>query len=918
LSEKMRVHILAKQLEVDSKVILEKCRAEGLTIRNHMSTLTAGQEATIREWFSAGAHESAVETSAPVDLKKVRAPAKRRSRSAQDVSSGGVAVAEAPPADLIEPVESPDVAPVGVDEPTALEVETPIEVTPPEQARPTVVEVEPPVAAPSPAIVTEPPAPPLPAVEPPPAPPIAPFERAVAAAPAAPALPVSPAGPQNVPAPAQLRGPRVVRYENPDYDVRPVPRPAARRPGAAPDSGGVRDAGPMAPGIGARRRGVGSVATDEDVRRAKVRLHPRRAVRGSDAGAKIKEWREQDLLEREERISDATGRKIHTRRAIEREAALQHAPAGGRKVQAEVHEPVRVREFCSAVGVPFSRVFPILKRDHNILALVTSTIPKDVAQFVALEFGVELKVVEARTALDELRSEFTSRERHNLQRRPPVVTMLGHVDHGKTSLLDAIRSSRVASGEDGGITQHIGASYVTDGDRAVTFLDTPGHKAFTAMRSRGAQLTDVVVLVVAVDDGLMPQTIEAISHAKAANVPIVIALNKIDLGEANVTKIYGQLAEHDLTPTEWGGHTDVIKTAATKRVGISELIGHLAEFTELLELKADPTVPATGTVIEAQVKEGVGPVVRALVQEGTLATGQMLACGTAHGKVRALLNDRGQRINEAGPAMPVEIWGLDDVPVAGDKFYQVDSLQRAAEVAEVARQKRAVDSRLQTQKARTLEDLFKRRETGEVPELNVIIKADVDGSVDVLKHALRELPTDEVRLTIRHAGIGPVNDSDVLLADASNAIIVAFRVVPMAGARKLADEKGVDIRQYRVIYEVTDEVKKALEGLLAPDERRETRATADVREVFRITKVGVVAGCYLTDGVAQRSHLARLIRDGVVVRDDCKIASLRRFKDDVKEVRAGMECGIRLDGFDDIKVGDTIELFEIVKVARTL
>jgi translation initiation factor IF-2 len=927
----MRVHILAKEVGVSSKDILDKCRAEGLDIKNHMSTLTAGQEATIREWFSEGTHESTVETAERVDLNRVRTKRKPRQAGA---ASEGVAVAEAEPPQA-ETLAVPE-EPIEVGEaPTATTLEAPrVEIPavvfePP--SAPPVAPAEPP---PAPAIAAEAPSmapatPALPAEMPPPPPPT--VERQVSAPAAAPRtvarplappppppppppLSVGPAGPQNVPTPAQLRGPRVVRYEAPDYDVAVIPRGGPRRP---PAESGPRE--PSAPGAaGPTRRRVGTPPSEEEIKQAKARLHPRRALRGSEAGAKIREWREQDLLEREERISDATGRKIHTRRAQEAQAATQRAAAPGKKRETEVHEPITVREFCAAAGIPFARVFPILKRDHNLLVTITSTIPKEIAEYLAMAFDLELKIVEAKTPLDEIREEFAAHERRDLRPRPPVVTMLGHVDHGKTSLLDAIRRSRVASGEDGGITQHIGAYHFADQGRKVTFLDTPGHKAFTAMRARGAQMTDVVVLVVAADDGVMPQTVEAISHAKAANVPIVVALNKIDIGEPNVTKIYGQLAEHDLTPTEWGGHTDVIKTAATKRIGIDDLISHLSELSDLLDLKADPTVPAAGTVIEAQQKEGVGPVVRVLVQEGTLRAGCILVCGTASGKVRALLDDRGRRVEEARPSIPVEVWGLSDVPPAGERFYEVANLQRGTEIADVARHKKATESRLQTQRARSLEELFKRRDVGEVPELNVVIKADMDGSVQVLKQELSKLPTDEVRLSIRHAGVGPVNDSDVLLADASDGIIVAFHVTTMTGAKKLAEEKGVDIRHYRVIYEVTDEVKKALEGLLAPVEKRETRATAEVREVFRITKVGVVAGCHLTDGTALRSHLARLIRDGVVIRDEMKIASLRRFKEDVKEVRAGMECGIRLEGFDDIKVGDVIELYEVLKIARTL
>jgi translation initiation factor IF-2 len=507
-----------------------------------------------------------------------------------------------------------------------------------------------------------------------------------------------------------------------------------------------------------------------------------------------------------------------------------------------------------------------------------------------------------------------------LKQRSPVVTFLGHVDHGKTSLLDAIRATHVTEKEDGGITQHIGSYHLkhkTAGE--VTFLDTPGHAAFTAMRARGAQMTDVVVLVVAADDGVMPQTIEAINHAKAAGVPVVVALNKCDLGTQNFTKIYGQLAEHGLTPSgDWGGETDVLATSAVTGEGIDALVEHLAALGEVLDLKADYKGDATGVVIEAETKEGVGAVVRVLVQQGMLKTGSVLVCGNAFGKVRALIDDRGKRIKQAGPSIPVEVWGLDEVPAAGDHFYQVKNMQVAKSVAEDVRRQRASESRAETRRLRSLEDVFKRRELGELPELNVIVKADVDGSLDALRNMLEQFPSDEVRLTIRHAAVGPVTDSDVLLADTSDAIVIAFRVTPSTGAKRLADEKGVDVRQYKVIYEVGDEIRKAMEGLLEPEEKIENRATCEVRDVFKITKLGQVAGCFVTDGTVQRNHLVRLVRDGIVVREGSKIDSLRRFKDDVKEVRAGMECGIRIENFDDIKVGDVIESYEVVKLPRKL
>lgn len=919
MSDKMRVHILAKELNVPSKIIIEKCNAEGITsVKNHMSTLSAGLQATICEWFSEGAHQTTIETAERVDLQKVRIRRKRRAAGAgSEVDSGGEGTATAVEDEAPDEVESEATVVTA----PQVETKTPTEeaqkgeavtkaAEPPQRAAPTKKTVEPSVASVQsesetvaepvdgePTTVGDPEAVATEAKEDAAAPP----ETAADSKPD----PVAPAGPQNVPKAAKLQGPRVVRYEAPDRDVGPPPRrqeretsyespfaPGTRRPG--PREGGVEE-----PGAAAKKK-------------------PRRGgSRLAAAGEKLSEWRDRDLAERRERLAGATGRRIHRRRSVQ-SGGGSGAIASGPKTSAMVNEPVRIKEFCAATGLNFMQIFKMLKDEHSILANVNMTIPTDVAQLVALQFGIELTVNPQRTALDALKEEFEQRARNHLKERPPVVTVLGHVDHGKTSLLDAIRKSHVVDDEDGGITQHISSYHVDTGHGAVTFLDTPGHAAFTAMRARGAQLTDVVVLVVAADDGIMPQTVEAIRHAQAAKVPIVVALNKIDLGDQNKLKIYGQLSEHELAPSEWGGEVDVLATSATTREGVKELVDHLAALSSVLELKADPTLPALGTAIEAETKPGVGPVVQLLVQEGTLRVGDFVVCGNGFGKVRALVDDRGRRIDEAGPAIPVEVWGLDDVPTSGDRLYVVESLQRAKQIASEVKQTRIESARIQIQKAKSLEDMFKQRDSSEVPELNVVIKGDVDGSVAALKQSLNEIPSDEVRLSIRHAAVGPVNDSDVLLASTCSGIVIAFRVDVPVGARRLADQHGVDIRPYKVIYEACDEVRKALSGLLEPELRIEPRASVEVRQVFRMTRVGIIAGSYVTDGVVDRNHLAKIIRDGAVIRDGCAIASLKHFKDDVRTVRAGMECGIRLEGFDDLHIGDRIETYEIVKIARSL
>lgn len=911
MSEKMRVHILAKELNVSSKTIIEKCQAEGIaSVKNHMSTLSAGLHATIMEWFSEGSHDVAVETANRVDLEKIRLKPHReadgRTDDEIDAASGPFVpdtVVEAVPVEGKEP--SPDEIPVAVmearparlDEPSASVVEV---------AAAPVLLMEEPLKAEAP--VTAPTAPtPEPirtaASEPPHAAPIAEAPKA------APKV-VVPAGPQHVPGPAKLSGPRVVRYEAPERDLPPVRRPPREREttyvAGTPALGRTADA--AKPG-----------SKDAKTRGGRV-TNPRRAAgRVAEAGERLAEWRDKDLAERASRLEGATGRRMFRRRTSHGGGGPSSGQPTGPKTKAMVHEPIRMKEFCSETGLSFMQLFKVMRDELSLIPNINMILPPDTAQLLALQFGIELEVVAAKTMLDDLREQFAGRERTQLATRPPVVTVLGHVDHGKTSLLDAIRKARVAAGEDGGITQHISSYYLETPRGAVTFLDTPGHEAFAAMRSRGAKMTDVVVLVVAANDGVMPQTVEAIRHAQAAKVPIVVALNKIDLGEQNKLKIYGQLSEQQLAPSEWGGEVDVIPTSAATGQGVQELVQHLADLSSILDLKADALLPATGTVIEAETKVGVGPVIRVLVQEGTLRVGDFVVCGNAAGKVRAVLNDRGARIKEATPSMPVEVWGLDDVPSAGDRLYQVESLQRAKEIAVETKQLRLDISRVQTRRMRSLAEMLKRRDSDVVPELNIIIKADVDGSVAALRQALGEIPSDEVKLAIRHAAVGPVNDSDVLLAEACEGIVVSFRVDPSAGAKRLAEQHGVDVRSYRVIYEVCDDIKKALEGLLAPDEHIETRATLEVRDVFRLSKrAGVVAGCYVTSGVADRGHLVKLVRDGKVVREGSRIASLRRFKDDVKEVRAGMECGLRLDGFDDVHAGDVIETYEVIQTARTL
>jgi len=941
LGDKMRVHILAKELNVTSKDILTKCRAEEIDLKNHMSTLGPGLEATVREWFSEGAHVHVVEKTGRVDLKKARSKVKKRAKvkstadTTIDTADGepstavaemerpGEATPDSPIPTTAEEVSATETSAVGASvaedaspattdfsslPDTVDESATTSDAASPDQvevddARDVAAEAPPGVADESPA---------KPPVEDTPAPP----ERII------------PAGPQNVPAPAKLAGPRVVRYEAPEEYAIPKRGPRRVSQGTAPATAAANRGPKPAQAEGPvptqdrggvkRRTGPGGKPIEQKA--PGKRLSTRReSQHAKEAGERLSEWNNQDLAERRARLKGATGRRMVSRRARSKQGGRGGRVEVAPITHAELVEPISVKQFCSALGVPFQRIFPIFQREHGLMLAVTSEIPTPVAELVATELGVEVTIVKAKTGMDRIKEEHAALERENLTRRPPIVTILGHVDHGKTSLLDRIRKARVAAGEDGGITQHISSYHYAVGDTSVTFLDTPGHEAFTAMRARGAQVTDVVVLVVAADDGIMPQTIEAINHAKAADVPIVVALNKIDLGTQNVTKIYTQLTEHGLTPAgDWGGDTDVVHTSASTGEGVDELLEHLSTLAELHEFQADKTIPGTGVVIEAENRHGAGPVMQVIVQDGTISVGDIVVCGNACGKVRSVRDDAGKATPSAGPSMPAELWGMNEVPSSGDVFYTVDNMKRAKEIADEIKHQRVSDARSSIKKARSLEDLVKFHSGADVRELPVIVKADVDGSVDVLVQTLQKFPSDEVRLNILHAGIGAITDSDVHLADASDAIIIAYRVTMPTKTRKLAEQSGVDVRSYKVIYDVTDDIKKALEGLLAPDEKVESRGSAEVRELFRISKLGLVAGSYVREGVISSKHLARVLRDGVLVRDNCKFESLRRFKDDAKEVRNGMECGIRLQGFDDIKAGDTIETYEIIKTARTL
>jgi len=580
-----------------------------------------------------------------------------------------------------------------------------------------------------------------------------------------------------------------------------------------------------------------------------------------------------------------------------------------------VPETITVGDLAHKMSVKAAEVIKVLMKLGS-MATINQALDQETAMIVVTEMGHvarAAKLDDPESLLAEAPDEHHEAE---LKARAPVVTVMGHVDHGKTSLLDYIRRAKVASGEAGGITQHIGAYHVQTPRGMVTFLDTPGHEAFTAMRARGAKVTDIVVLVVAADDGVMPQTIEAIHHAKAAEVPIVVAINKIDKHEANPEKVKQELVAQAVVPEEYGGDSPFVSVSAKTGKGIDELIERVLLQAEVLELKAPVDAAAKGIVIEARLDKGRGPVATVLVQSGTLKRGDVVLAGTSFGRVRAMLDENGNSVPEAGPSIPVEIQGLSDVPGAGEEVMALGDERKAREIA-LFRQGKFRDVKLARKQAANLENMFEQMGEGEARVLALLIKADVQGSQEALVHALGRLATDEVKVNVVHSGVGAITESDVNLALASKAVIIGFNTRADTTARKAAETSGVDVRYYNIIYDAVDEVKAALSGMLAPEKKENVLGLVDVRQVFKISKVGAVAGCMVLEGLVRRNALVRVLRDNVVVHSG-EIDSLKRFKDDVREVKAGFECGMSVKGYNDLRVGDQFEIYEVQEVARTL
>jgi translation initiation factor IF-2 len=642
---------------------------------------------------------------------------------------------------------------------------------------------------------------------------------------------------------------------------------------------------------GKRRQGVDQDEVQSNIQRVMAELKGGSSKKRRRKGQKLS-VEEQEAQEEQEREEEERERKT-----------------------VRVNEFLTVAELAELMDVPSTEIVGAAFKNLGLMVTINQRLDFDQIELLLDEFGFTAVREEEYGAEPEVEEEEDAEE--DLEPRPPVVTVMGHVDHGKTLLLDRIRDTNVVAGEAGGITQHIGAYHVQlPDDRSITFLDTPGHAAFTAMRARGADVTDIVILLVAADDSVMPQTIEAISHAKNAGVPMVVAINKVDLPAADPNRVKQQLLQHSVNVEEFGGEVLAAEVSAKTGQGIDDLLDKVLLQAEMLELKANPNRDAQGAVIEAQLDVGKGPVVSVLVQRGTLSVGDSFICGLYDGRVRAMLDERGQPVEEAGPATPVQVLGASGVPQAGDTFQAMD----AVAAAEIAANRQRLDREKQLrirERGVKLGDFGALVQSGQVSTLPLVIKGDVDGSVQAVADSLEQLGTDEVQVEIIHRGVGAINESDVLLAQTAGAVIIGFRVRPQTAARQEAEQAEVDIHVYDVIYEAVDEVRAALEGMLAPEKKETIQGSAEVRETFKVSKVGTIAGCYVSEGRIDRKGRARVIRDGIVVYDG-EISSLKRFKDDVKEVRESFECGIGIANFNDVKVGDVIECYTVEEVARTL
>jgi len=891
---KIRVSNLAEKLGIDARETLARLKEIGVEAKSAASLV---EEDAVKKLLTPQPKESSASTE---EVRVTTNIIRRRAKAAP-----AAAVEEAPPAAVaVEPEKKPEPAPAPTPAPTPKAAPV---VQPPE---PEVAPQETPAPAPAPAPA-----------------------KAVVAEPVVPEKPKAPAEPVKAgPNQARILG----RMEIPGVTTRPTrvmtretpptPRTAPSRPGSesAPRSGAPAAApagdqdrsrmkqvqlAPAAPSAGDSRRPGGKKdgpGHGPDAGKG--------GKKGGAPGKKKEQAKKHEILEKRERTFDPVYRgakKKGKERVVETRKTEITVPKAIKRI-IRITESISVGELAKRMGIKANDLIKSLMK-MGMMVTINYPLDFDTAVILASEYGYEVENVAV--DLDEI-LESAPDAPETLVKRPPVVTIMGHVDHGKTSLLDAIREANVIAGEAGGITQHIGAYDVELKGRKITFLDTPGHEAFTAMRARGAKVTDIVILVVAADDGVMPQTREAINHSKAAEVPIIVAINKIDKPDAKPERVKQELMEFGLVASEWGGDATMVEVSAKKRLNLEELLEMVLLQADVMELKANPNKLAKGTIVEAKLDKGRGPVATVLVQEGTLKAGDYCVVGIHSGRVRAMQNDRAEKVLEAGPSKPVEVVGLSGVPDAGDIFVAMKDEKQAKEIATL-RQIKLRELELAKHTKLSLEDLYRKIQSGEVKDLNVIIKGDVQGSVEAVGESLRKLSTDAVRLNVIHSAVGAVTETDVNLAAASNAIVIGFNVRPEVKAQGLAEKEGVDIRLYNIIYDAVEDVKKAMEGLLSPTFKEKYLGRAEVRELFSVPKVGTVAGCHVQDGKMLRNAQVRLLRDNVVIYDG-KMSSLRRFKDDVKEVASGYECGIGLENYNDLKAGDIIEAFEMEKIAAKL
>ncbi|MFP4516986.1 MAG: translation initiation factor IF-2 [Desulfovibrionales bacterium] len=890
MSTIMRVRDLSMELGISNKDMLQLLRDSHIHVKSHMSGLTEDEVQMVKSRFKEKNNE---EKSSEVVQKKVDSGVivRRRKRVAPQVEEEPVE--EAAPEEAPEP-EEPEVAaePVPAEEPAPLPVEAEVEAQPVPAQNET--------------------APPAPGEE-------APVEAEAEAEVSAPEE-------QEEPAPAPAPG-----VEEPEISEAQAPRPEKKKGRKKPAPPQVRVISkpevvekPYDPIVAARKAVEKEEQKEKEalVRGKRKKKKDRRVVDFSTRYAEAEDQHKVGVQFKQKKavtVKDKTGGKVKTggRRGRERtpepQAQVTTQPVKAAKRKVKIEEAIRVADLAKHMGIKAQEVIKALL-GLGMMATINQTLDIETATLVASEYGYDVEKVGFSEEEFLLPKEEDKPE--ELKPRSPVVTIMGHVDHGKTSLLDAIRKTDVTAGEAGGITQHIGAYDVTTPKGDIVFLDTPGHEAFTAMRARGAQVTDIVILVVAADDGVMNQTREAINHSKAAGVPILVAVNKIDKEGANPDRVKRELAEYGLVPEEWGGETIYANVSAKEKVGIEELLELTLLQSEVLALTANPNKPARGHIVEAKLDKGRGPVATVLVQEGTLHQGDTFVCGLFHGKVRAMFDDQGVQIKEAGPSKPIEVQGFDGVPEAGDEFVAVADERAARRIAE-DRQTKQRERDLARENKLTLESFLAGKAEGEVKVLNLVLKADVQGSLEAIADALTKLSTEKIKINIIHAGAGAITESDIMLATASSGIIIGFNVRPAARIREIAEQENVDIRFYDIIYNVVNEIRDAMTGMLEPVYREVYLGQAEVLDTFTVPKVGTVAGCTVADGKLMRNSAVRLLREGVVIYTG-RLSSLRRFKDDVKEVTKGYECGVGLERFNDIKIGDIIEAFEEVQEKATL